>query len=47
MLRVPLGWGCVGLLLLGDSSALLLADRQERENKQVEEVGKNELVEAR
>jgi len=44
---VPLGRGCIGLALWGDSSALLLADRQERENKQVREVGRKELVEAR
>lgn len=37
----------MGLQLLGDCSALLLADGQERENKQVEKQGKNELVEAR
>lgn len=35
------------LLLLEASSAVLLADRQERENKQIREVGKNELVEAK
>ena len=46
-LRVTLGQGCMGLKLLGNSSAPLLAHRQERENKQVQEVGKNELVEAR
>lgn len=37
----------MGLQLLGDCSALLLADRQEKENKQVEKEGKNELVGAR
>lgn len=47
VLRVPLGQGCVGLQILGDPSEMQLADRQEKENKQVQEVGRNELVEAR
>lgn len=44
---MPLGLRWAGLQLLGGSSAPLLADRQERENKQVQDMGKNELVEAR
>lgn len=47
VLRVPLGQGRVGLQILGDPSAIQLADRQQKENKQVQEVGKNGLVEAR
>lgn len=39
-LRVPMGWACMGLQLLGGSSVPLLAGRQEREKKQFRRWGK-------